>query len=74
MKRLLEPELAAWFHAAMLLGWLIPGTVVTVLWLSNAVAWVSWMSLYAIVIGHWSSMQAALAERRVKEQDRGPDT
>src|SRR5690348_10507926 len=63
-----KPEYAVWFHAASLLVWLIPGTVATLLWWSDSVVWVSWMSLYAIVIGHWSSVQAALADRRVKRQ------
>ena len=32
------------------------------IWWSNSVAWVSWMSLYAIVVGHWAAQQAARAE------------
>jgi len=63
-----KPEYAVGFHASWLLVWLIPGTVATLLWWSDSVVWVSWMSLYAIVIGHWSSVQAALADRRVKRQ------
>lgn len=67
-RKLIAPEMAVWLHAAMLVAWLIPGTIVTLLWLSNSVAFVAWMSLYAIVIGHWSALQGALAERRVKDE------
>lgn len=66
-----KPDAAAWLHGASLLIWLIPGSAVTLLWLSDSVTWVSWMSLYAIVIGHWSALQAALAERRVKRDNEG---
>lgn len=68
-KHLVAPNFAVRLHAVMLILWLIPGTIVTVLWLANSVAFVAWLSLYALVIGHWSSLQAALAERRVKDQN-----
>lgn len=67
--RISDPKVAARFHVVALLVWLIPGTVITLLWLSNSVVWVSWMSLYAIVIGHWSAFQGAHGEERVKDQE-----
>lgn len=67
LHHLVAPEFAVRLHAIMLILWLVPGTAVTLLWLANSVAFVAWLSLYALVIGHWSSLQAALAERRVKD-------
>ena len=64
---LTEPEHSSKVHLVFLWTWLIPGSVVTILWLSNSVAFVAWMSLYAIVIGHWSSWQASRAEKRIKD-------
>lgn len=64
LETLTEAKRSLWIHFWFGLFWLIPGTVVTMIWLSNIVAWVSWMSLYAIVVGHWSGMQAALADLR----------
>lgn len=50
------------FHMVMLLVWLIAGSAATLLWLSDSVPWVAWMSVYAIVTGHWSGYQGARAE------------
>lgn len=64
---IIEPEYAAVIHLVFGLMWLGPGSVVTLLWLASLTAWVSWMSLYAIVVAHWSGLQAALADLRVKD-------
>jgi len=37
--------------------------VPTLLWWQNSVAWLVWMSLYAIVASHLAGWQAARAER-----------
>lgn len=66
----LDPEFAFKFHVIALLIWLIPGTIITVVWLSSSVVWVSWMSLYAIVISHWSAFQGAHAEKRIKDDEK----
>lgn len=45
-------------HAALAVGWalmLIP----TVLWWSESILWVGTMSIYAIVVGHWSAVEAS---------------
>lgn len=65
---LTDPSHAVKIHVAFGLLWLGPGTIVTLLWLSNATSWISWMSLYAIVVAHWSGLQGALADKRVKRQ------
>lgn len=64
LERVTEAKMSVWIHFVFLLLWLIPGSIVTLLFLSSSVAFVAWMSLYAIVIGHWSGMQAALADLR----------
>jgi hypothetical protein len=56
------PRLLRRLHAALTVLWLVPGSVVTLAWLQNSVAWVSWMSLYAIVVSHWACWQAVRAE------------
>lgn len=56
-------------HVVFGVLWLVPGTVVTLVWLSSSVPFVAWMSLYAIVIGHWSGFQAAHAELRVQRDE-----
>lgn len=68
-KWLTDPEYAVKVHAWAAVAWFVIGTPVTLLWLSSTVAWVSWMSLYAIVGFHWSTFQAAHAELRVKHDE-----
>lgn len=65
-KWFLEPEYSVRLHAWATVLWFGLGTPATLLWLSDSVAWVSWMSLYAIVVAHWSTFQASRAEKRVK--------
>lgn len=67
---LTDPDHAVRIHAAFGLVWLLPGSVVTLVWLSNSVAFVAWMSLYAIVIGHWAGLQGA--GRPARQARRGP--
>lgn len=56
--------LVSWrvFHLIMTISWLIGGTVVTLLWLRESVTWIAFMSVYAIVTGHWSAYQGSRAE------------
>ncbi|AXN53693.1 hypothetical protein HOT82_gp140 [Gordonia phage Ronaldo] len=70
---LTDAKRSLWIHFWFMVLWLIPGTVVTVIWLSDMVAWVSWMSLYALVVGHWSGMQAALADLRSPDAEEDSD-
>lgn len=48
-------------HSRLAVFWLCL-SVPNFIWWSNSVAWVSWMSLYAIVVSHWAAQQAARAE------------
>ena len=50
------------FHLAMTVVWglmLIP----TLIWWKDSVLWVALMSVYACVMGHWSSYQGSRAEK-----------
>lgn len=49
-------------HLVLTLAWLLGGTAVTLLWLRESVTWISFMSVYAIVTGHWSAYQGSRAE------------
>lgn len=53
-------------HKLLLWVWLVGGTVIN-FWFGwqKSLSWVSFMSLYAIVVGHWSSLEAAKAEEEV---------
>lgn len=55
MKRLRGPAL---LHACLAIGWALM-FVPTVLWWSESILWVGTMSIYAIVVGHWSAVEAA---------------
>jgi hypothetical protein len=48
-------------HAALTIIWLLLG-IPTMLWWSESISWVVWMSLYAIVASHWACYPAARSE------------
>lgn len=53
-------------HLALTVAWsllLVP----TLLWWGDSVVWVSIMSLYANIVGHWSAYQAARAEDKAEQ-------
>lgn len=53
-------------HKMLLWVWLVGGSVLN--WIMDwqyLVPWVSFMSLYAIVVGHWSGLEAAKAEEEI---------
>jgi hypothetical protein len=52
-----NPVFAAKFHAIA-----APGTVVSIM-LKDSIAYLVFLSVYAIVVSHWSSFQAAQAEK-----------
>lgn len=51
-------------HAVLTFVWLALAFP-TLLWWSDLVPWIAWMSLYANVVGHWSAWQASRAEEAV---------
>jgi hypothetical protein len=46
-------------------------TIPAVLWWRSSIMFVIFISLYAIWVAHLAGMQGALADRRVKRQDKG---
>lgn len=57
-------------HAGLAFGWLaaVPPIVI---WLSDSIPFVVAISVYAVVVGHWSGWQAARAE--VNSPDAEPE-
>lgn len=49
-------------HLVLTLVWAC-AVVPTLLYWRESILWVSFMSLYANVVGHWSAYQAARAEK-----------
>jgi hypothetical protein len=49
------------FHKWATIGWATVGSAISMAF-PQSVPWVGFMSLWANVVGHWSSFQAALAE------------
>lgn len=61
-------KLLRWFHLAGIITWALLA-IPTVLWWRNSILWVSLMSVYAIVLAHWASYQAARTEKREIERE-----
>jgi hypothetical protein len=49
---------AAWMHVVLAVGWALTA-IPTVLWWSESILWVAFMSIYAIVSTHWGAVEAA---------------
>lgn len=55
-----------YFNLVMTFVWALL-LVPTLLWWKQSVLWVSVMSLYANVVGHWSAFQASRAETEAED-------
>lgn len=44
-------------HLALMSLWIVPGIPIS-FWLRNSVPWLVFLSVYAIVVGHWSGWSA----------------
>lgn len=64
---LTDPAWAVRVHAGLFGFWVLM-TIPSVLWWHDSILYVIFISLYAIWITHLSAMQAALADRRVKDK------
>ena len=42
--------------------------VPTIVWWKDSILWVSLMSLYAIIVSHWSALEAAKAEEELRKK------
>lgn len=62
-----RPHTLIKFHFLMMVLWTLMA-VPTVLWLKDSVPFIAFMSLYAIVVSHWSGWDAARAEQAVKDK------
>jgi hypothetical protein len=60
-ERLADPRFAKKVHACSLVFWLV-FSIPAAIFLSNSLPFVVWLSLYAIVVTHWSSWQATRTE------------
>lgn len=56
------------FHIGSAVLWAAM-SIPTLLWWKDSILWVALMSIYAIVIGHWSAAQAAEAEEKIDEMN-----
>ena len=56
-----RPEFLRSFHGWFTIGWFLVSFPLAYLW-GDSVFFVTFLSLYAIVTGHWSSWQAARVE------------
>ncbi len=62
-----RPEFLQSFHKWATVTWFIL-SVPLVFFFGTSVLFVSWLSLYAIVVGHWSSWQATRVEVKQDEE------
>lgn len=55
------------FHGAALVVWSILVVPTLTVW-ADSIPWISFMSVYAVVVGHQAALEAALAKRSVERQ------
>ena len=65
-----NPEFHAKFHLVMTVLWILL-IIPTVLYWKSSIIWLVFMSLYAIITGHFSSYEATRAEIITKKQIEG---
>jgi hypothetical protein len=61
-----RPEFLKTFHGWATIVWMVASLPLAILY-GSSVVFVTFLSLYAIVTGHWSSWQAARVEVRQDE-------
>lgn len=54
------------FHAAATVAWIML-VIPSVLWWKESIPWIVFMSVWANVVGHWSSYQATAAQLEAKD-------
>jgi hypothetical protein len=55
-------------HATLTITW-CSLVVPTLLWWRQSILWVAFMSLYANIVGHWSSWEGARAAEKVEQHN-----
>lgn len=63
-----EPKYASKIHKYALFGWLVLSIPIAIL-LSNSIPFIVFLSVYAIVVSHWSSWQAVRTELKQDDAD-----
>lgn len=63
-----SPTFLARFHGYATLVWVLLMIPSLLLW-KESLLWVIIMSVWAAMMGHWSSWQASRAERRIEQQN-----
>jgi hypothetical protein len=64
-----DPEAMVELHKWLTIGWLIAAVPICI-WLNSSVPFLVFISVYAVVTGHWSSWQAARVEKKQDSQER----
>lgn len=68
-----RPEFLKTFHGWATIVWFVASLPLAV-WKGDSVIFVTFLSLYAIVTGHWSAWQAARVEVNQEEEIKGSKT
>lgn len=53
----MSPKLGRRLHLGLLVAWILVGLPVSI-WLRHSIAWLVFLSVYAIVAAHWSGWSA----------------
>lgn len=65
--RVFSPTFWSWFHAAATVVWMLLLIPALLLW-KDSVPFLVLISVWANIAAHWSSFQAARADKRVDEK------
>lgn len=63
-----RPDVLQKFHGWATAAWFVASIPLSTSPLAKQVQFVTWLSLYAVVTGHWSSWQAARVEVKQDEE------
>jgi hypothetical protein len=62
------PRFLVRFHFSMLIVWVLLVIPTGLIW-RDSILWIGFMSIYAIIVSHFTGWDAARAEEAVKETD-----
>lgn len=62
----MSPKAGRRVHLILLFLWVVPGIPVS-LYLRNSIPWLVFLSVYAIIVGHWSGWSAERPSEVVSE-------
>lgn len=66
----MTPQTGRRIHMTLMLLWIVPGLPVS-WWLRQSVPWLVFLSVYAIIVGHWSGWSAERPTEIVGGHDAG---